>query len=80
MISSLKLPRSGCAKFYRKQTREYYCKNANPTWSCQSILFVYLLFDSEADLNELKDSISYLKASDKDCCEASFCVEFPVNK
>ena len=34
---------------------------------CQSMLFVYLLFDSEAELNALKDSISYLKASDKDC-------------
>ena len=33
-----------------------------------------------ADLNALKDSISYLNASDRDCIEASLSVLFPVNK
>ena len=61
------------------KTREYFFKNAIRDM-VMFIYIVYLLFDSEAELNALKDSISYLKASDKDCCEVSFCVEFPVNK
>jgi hypothetical protein len=45
-----------------------------------SIYIVYLLFDSDTDLNALKDSISYLRASDRDCWEAPFSVVFPVNR
>jgi hypothetical protein len=45
-----------------------------------SIYIVYLLFVSDSDLNALKDSISYLRASDRDCWEAPFSVVFPVNR
>ena len=41
---------------------------------------IYLLVALAAELNALKDSISYLKASDRDCIEASLPVLFPVNK
>ena len=41
---------------------------------------IYLSVALEADLNALKDSISYLNASDRDCFEASLSVLFPVIK
>jgi hypothetical protein len=48
---------------------------------CPRIKYIiYLLVALEAELNALKDSTSYLKASDRDCIDASLSVLFPVNK
>jgi hypothetical protein len=49
--------------------KEIYIKDIN-----------YLVFVLDADLNALKESISYLRASERDCTDALFSVVFPVTK